>query len=178
MNNNEDKKETPPSKNTVEILKPKYNLLKNKAGTRTNMKDNGFIEESKIQATEILIAHLCESSKETLKEQISILTALWEGILKTQDDDKRKEKTKRIYTIAHEIRDISALCRYGLITDFAESLRDYIGEATLNMKNQRIIIQAHIDALSTVLKHNISDANHPVAEELKKKVKIAIEKYR
>ena len=161
----------------VHVLTPKYNLLKNKAGNRINMKDNGFIEDNKIQAAEDLITDLCEGSREKLEEQIGLLSELWKAIQEMPDNAARKEKTNDIFTIAHEIKDIAALCGYDLIAHFSESLRDYIAETTINLKNQRIIIQAHINALSTVLKHDIADEAHPVAEELKKKVKIAIEKY-
>jgi len=166
------------SENAVKILKPKYNLLKNKTGARININNPGFIEEEKIKAADALIAGLCEGSGEKLEEQIKVLTELWKNIQELPDDTQRKEKTQEIFTIAHEIKDISSLCSYNLIAHFAESLRDYIAETSINLKNQRIIIQAHINALSTVLKHNISDETDAVAEELKSKVKIAIDKYR
>ncbi|MCK5384366.1 MAG: hypothetical protein KAJ29_02235 [Alphaproteobacteria bacterium] len=163
--------------NTVEIFVQKYNLLKNKAGVRTNIKDPGFIEDKKIEAADELITQLCEKSKEKLEEQIGMLVVLWKDIQEMPDNAARKEKTQKIFTIAHEIKDISALCNYNLIAHFAESLRDYIDETTINLKNQRIIIQAHIDALNTTFKTGVSDENDPVAEELKSKVKIAIQKY-
>ncbi|MCK5373676.1 MAG: hypothetical protein KAJ40_00175 [Alphaproteobacteria bacterium] len=162
----------------VQMFKPKYNMLKNKAGMRVNMKEDGFIEDTRIQAADQLICDLCKNSKQTLEEQIKILTKLWNHIQELPDNEKRKEKTQEIFIIAHEIKDISSLCDYAIIAHFAESLRDYITEATMNIKNQRIIIQAHIDALSTILKNDISDEAHPIAEELKSKVKIAINKYR
>lgn len=163
--------------NIVEIITHKYNLLKNKAGARTNMKDNGYIEDKKIQAADKLIAGLCENSDKKIEEQITILLELWQEIQQMPENNERKEKTNNIFIISHEIKDIASLCGFNLIAHFAESLRDYIAETKMNMKNQRIIIQAHIDAMNTSLKTGISDHNHPIAEELKQKVKIAIEKY-
>ena len=161
----------------VAIIKQKYNALRSKAGARMNTNEDGFIDEDKIKAADALIADLCEGSKEKIEEQLDILTELWKTIQAMPDNAARKDKTQEIFTIAHEIKDIGSLCGYNLIAHFAESLRDYISETRMNLKNQRIIIQAHIDAMSTVLKTGISDDGHPVAEELKQKVKIAIEKY-
>jgi chemotaxis protein histidine kinase CheA len=165
------------AKKTVSIIKPKYNLLKNKAGARTNMKASGFIDENKINAADELITKVCINSEQELKKQIKLLADIWKCIQEMPDGYERKEKTEEILTIAHEIKDIGALCGYDLIAHFAESLRDYIGEITMNIKNQRIIIQAHVDALSTVLKTRVSDDTDPIAKELKEKVKIAIEQY-
>lgn len=166
------------TKKEVKILKPRHNLLKNKSGARINMRDPGFIDDKKIKAADDLITQLCTGSQQTLEEQISILADLWKHIQKMPESDERKEKTQEIFTIAHEIKDIAALCSYNLIAHFAESLRDYIAETSINLKNQRIIIQAHIDALSITLKTGVSDEANPIAEELKSKVKIAVEKYR
>ncbi len=178
--NEETGQNTMPENTSVkaEIIVPKYNLLKNKAGARVNMRDNGFIEKKKIEAADDLIAQLCDGSKEKIEEQIKILMDLWKRIQEMPDSIERKEKTQEIFTIAHEIKDIGSLCGYILIAHFAESLRDYIAETTMNLKNQRVIIQAHIDALNTVLKTGVSDNGDPIAEELKSKVKIAIEKYK
>lgn len=177
MNNNNDKNQSTEQKATAEIIKPKYNLLKNKAGARSNMKLDGFIDNKKVEAAEELITKVCMNSEHELKKQIKKLTDLWNCIQEMPTGNERKEKTKGIFTLAHEIKDIGALCGYSLIAHFAESLRDYIDEATINVKNQRIIIQAHVDALSTVLKTGVSDETDPIAKELKEKVKIAIEKY-
>ncbi len=181
MNKDKDKKQdTPPEKSdgTVEIFTPKYNLLRNKAGARINTNEPGFIDDEKVEAADELINKLCVNSKEKLEEQIGILAKFWKNIQEMPDNTQRTEKTKEIFTIAHEIKDISSLCGYHLIAHFSESLRDYIAETSVNLKNQRIIVQAHIDALSTVIKVGTSDKTDVFAEELKEKVKIAIEKYR
>ncbi len=175
--NNDCENESTQQQSRVEIIKQKYNLLKNKAGARSNMQLDGFIDDKKIKAADELIVKVCMNSEHELKRQINKLTKLWDCIQKMPDSDERKEKTQEILTIAHEIKDIGALCDYNLVAYFAESLRDYIGEITMNLKNQRIIIQAHIDALSTVLKTGVSDETDPIAKELKSKVKIAIEQY-
>ena len=165
------------AQNTAEIIMPKYNLLKNKAGLRNNMKLSGFIDDKKIAAADEVIAKACMTCEQELKKQIGTLTELWDCIQKLPESDERKDKSQEIFTIAHEIKDISSLCGHSLISHFAESLRDYVGEVAMNMKNQHIIIQAHINALSTVLKTGVSDETDPIAQELKEKVKIAIEQY-
>ncbi|MBI1301245.1 MAG: hypothetical protein GC137_06250 [Alphaproteobacteria bacterium] len=163
--------------NTVQIFKPVHNILKSKLGIRRPSEEPGHIAEEKVAKAEALIQEMCANCHDTLSEQISILIRLWVEIQKMPENDARAEKTQEIFTIAHEIKDISSLCGYGLAAHFGESLRDYISKTSMNLNNQRIIIQAHVDALNTVHKNNLRDDGGPIAEELKKKVKIAIEKY-
>lgn len=162
---------------TVRVFKPVHNILKNKLGIRRPSEEPGFIEEDRIRKADALIEQMCVIGHETLGEQIATLVELWNEIQKMPENEERAEKTKEIFTVAHEIKDISSLCGYGLASHFGESLRDYISKTTLNLNNQRIIIQAHIDALNTVHKNDLGDDGGPIADELKKKVKIAIEKY-
>ena len=69
------------------------------------------------------------------------------------------------------------MCGYGLIAYFAESLRDYIARTDLNLKAQVVIIQAHLDAMQMCHRKGFRTDAGPEAEELKKMVKMAIDKY-
>lgn len=137
----------------------------------------GYIEEKKVNDAEDLIKDVCKTCLEDIGKNLEKLSDSWKDMQDLPQGSKREKKAKEIFTFAHEIKDIGSLCGYTLIAHFAESLRDYIAETALNLKNQRIIIQAHVDALTVVHKNNLKEDGGPAAEELKKMVKVAIDKY-
>jgi chemotaxis protein histidine kinase CheA len=154
------------------------NILKNKLGTGVLTNEEGHLDQEKIDEADKLIADLCVNCLETMGEHLDNLSSIWSEMQEIPLSAEREEKAQQIFTLAHEIKDISALCGYSLVAYFAESLRDYIAETTYELKNQRVIIQAHIDALNVIQKNNIKDETSPAAEELKKMVKVAIDKYK
>ncbi len=168
-NNNDDK--------SVKIYKNK-NRLKDKLGVRIPTNEPGHIDPEIIDEAQAIIDEMCKGCEEVIHEHLDNLSSAWEEMQKIPASQARTEKSEEIFTISHEIKDIASLCGYNLIAHFAESLRDYISETALNLKNQRIIIQAHVDAMTTVHKNSIKDDGGPMAEELKKMVKIAINKYK
>ena len=161
----------------IEVFKQKYNLLKNKLGAQIRNNEEGFLAEESIEEADNLIKDLCANCAEEIKTELDKLTSTWNEMKDMPAGEKRNALGERIYTTSHEIKDIGSLCGYTLAAYFAESLRDYIAETALNLENQRIIIQAHVDAINTVLKADIKEDGGPEAEELKKMVKVAIEKY-
>lgn len=163
----------------IEIIKIRASL-KNKLGAlRVHKNDEeGYIEEEKVKEADALIGKLCENCINDIGINLENLSASWKEMQDLPEGDEREEKAQEIFTFAHEIKDIGSLCCYTLAAFFAESLRDYIAETTMNLKNQRIIIQAHVDALTVVHKNNLKEDGGPAAEELKKMVKVAIDKYR
>lgn len=162
----------------VEIYKMR-NSLKDKLGALRIHKneDEGHLAEEQIDEANALIADLCANCINDIGANLDKLNAAWKEMQDLPNGDAREEKSQEIFTHAHEIKDIASLCGYTLAAHFAESLRDYIAETALNLKNQRIIIQAHIDALSVVHKGDLKEDGGPAAEELKKMVKVAIQKY-
>ncbi len=163
---------------TVEIIKIRA-LLKDKLGAlRVNKNDDeGYIEEKKVEEADALIADTCKTCLEDIGKNLDELSHSWKEMQDLPEGDKREEKAKESFTFAHEIKDIGSLCGYTLASHFAESLRDYIASTALNLKNQRIIIQAHVDALTVVHRNKLKEDGGPAAEELKKMVKVAIDKY-
>lgn len=162
--------------NTVEIYKIRTSL-KSKLGMRVITNEDGHLAEEKINEADSLIAEMCAGCHETIGENLEKVTIIWKEMQTLHEGDARTAKAQGIFTKAHEIKDIASLCGYTLAAHFAESLRDYIAETTLSLKNQTIIIQAHIDALTVVHKTNLKEDGGPAADELKKMVKVAIDKY-
>lgn len=161
---------------TVEIFKL-ANRLKDKLGIQAKNMPPGHIASEAVEEADKLIAALCIECPETIAAHLKTLTVLWEEMRDMNESQERKELAQEIFTLAHEIKDVGSMCHYGLLAYFAESLRDYIGQTDINMEAQRVIIQAHVDAMMLVHKKNIKDDGGLQAEELKKMVKIAIGKY-
>ena len=162
---------------TVNIYKHRQNPLKNKLGARLLTNEDGHLSSENIKEADKIIAKMCIGCEDHIAQQLEQISTVWNDMKKIEDKALRHEKAQEIFTHAHEIKDIGALCGYTLAAYFAESLRDYISETALNMKNQHIIIQAHIDAMNAVHRGKLKEDGGPVADELKKMVKIAIEKY-
>lgn len=156
----------------------RHNRLKDKLGIRVPTNELGEIEEAKIVEADEIIKDLCKDCLDNIGQNLEGLIAVWQEMQSMAVSTERDEKEQELFTLAHEIKDIASLCHYSLAAYFAESLRDYIAETTYDLKNQRIIIQAHIDALKVVHKNKIKDDAGQAAEELKKMVKVAISKYK
>lgn len=171
---------SPDDENTdikVEQYKIK-NTLKEKLGSmRVITNEDGELDPEQINEADELITDLCKTCLDDIGDNLEKLCGVWTEMQKVENADTRQQRSEEIFTLSHEIKDIASLCGYTLTAHFAESLRDYIAETALNLKNQKIIIQAHVDAMTIVHRKNIKEDGGPAAEELKKMVKIAIEKY-
>ena len=162
-------------KTKVKIHK-RENMLKKRAAAVLHTNEAGRLDPKYIEEAEKLIDDMCEDCGEEIGKNLEELSVCWTE-MQTKSDDREK-RTEQIFTLAHEIKDIAQLCKRDLVAYFAESLRDYIAETTLSVEGQRIIIQAHIDAITAAYKNDIYDDGGPAAEELRKIVKVAIDKYR
>lgn len=160
----------------VEIFKL-ANKLKARMGSRFQEQDTGFLAPEAIAEADRAIADLCETSSQMMNDLMTELARAWESMRNMPLSPERETRAREIFNRAHEIKDIGAMCGYGLAAHFAESLRDYIGQTTLNIQAQVIIVQAHMDALQFVITHELRKDEGEKAEELKRMVKIAIEKY-
>lgn len=161
---------------TIEIIKLP-NALKQKLGidaNRTNM--DGHIDPASIEEADQLIADMCKSCKSSIARFLSNLNKIWAD-MKDVESDARDALAQTLFTQAHEIKDIASMCGYDLIAEFAESLRDYINQTELSLEAQRVIIQAHIDAITVAHKNDIRVEGGASADELKTLIKIAIDKY-
>ncbi len=137
------------------------------------------VDSQAVEDAEKLIEKLCAESHSSIGGFLEQLSEKWHAVRDiTVDTEERQALCREIFTISHEIKDIGAMCGYELIAYFAESLRDYIAETEINMEAQRVIIQAHFDAMQLAHKQNIKKDEGEKATELKQLVKIAIQKYK
>lgn len=153
------------------------NILKMRMGARFQKQETGFLADEVIVEADKLIAEMCALSPDVLTKMTENLVGLWMEMKDMDNAPQRAELSQKIFTQAHEIKDIGSMCGYELLAYFAESLRDYIARTDLNLKAQVVIIQAHIDAIQIVNRQGVKKDAGPQAEELKKMVKMAIDKY-
>ncbi len=153
------------------------NRLKARMGIRFKEQDDGFLAPESIEEADKLIAALSAECPQMIASHLEKLSALWAQMKSMEDSPARTDISQQIFTLAHEVKDMGSMSGYELLSYFAESLRDYIGRTDLNMKAQVVIIQAHMDAMMIVNRSGVKSDAGPQAEELKKMVKIAIDKY-
>lgn len=166
------------SKLKVEIIRL-ANHLKRRLGLDPKDESEGFIDPKAIKEADDLIVKLCAESSQSIGGFLTQLTEKWVLMREiSEDSPERSVLSEEIFTLAHEIKDIGSMCGYNLIAYFAESLRDYIDETELNLEAQRVIIQAHVDAMHLAHKNDVKDDDGELANELKALVKVAIEKYK
>ncbi len=139
--------------------------------------DPGFVDDKAIEKADKLIELLCERFSEDMGGDLSVLSEKWLEMRDMPNSPEREEKAQEVFTIAHEIKDISAQCGYSILAYFAENLRDYITHTDLSMEAQRVIIQACVDSITVVHKQGLKDDGGPLADELKAALKKAIEKF-
>lgn len=161
----------------VEIFKL-ANHLKRKMGVRFQDQEAGFLTPESIVEADKLIEALCKECPQAISGHLENLSRIWLKMRDMEDCAGRNDLSQQIFTLAHEIKDIGSMCGYDLVAYFAESLRDYIGRTELSIEAQRVIIQAHVDAMQLVNRMGYKKEAGPEAEELKKMVKIAIDKYK
>ncbi len=158
------------------------NRLKKKLGMRPARFENeeGYVDPDAVKEADELIKELCETCPETIAGHLENIAAKWDKMKDMPRSPEREALSKEIFTLSHEIKDVGSMCGYDLAAFFAESLRDYVGQTELKLEAQRVIIQAHVDALTVVNKQGFKTEEEagPAAEELKKMVKVAIGKYR
>lgn len=160
----------------VEIYKL-ANRLKIKLGRSRKDTNEGFIAAEAVEEADKLVESLCSECSNTIGGHLEVLSKDWAKAKGLEAGEERDALMKKIFTVSHEIKDIAAMCGYDLIAYFAESLRDYVHTTQMNMDAQRVIIKAHMDAMSLAHKDGLKENGGPLAEELKSLVKVAIQKY-
>lgn len=154
------------------------NRLKDKLEIDHRSKNvEGQIDPAAVEEADQLIADMCANSHDNLTEQLTLLKEYWDEMKDMPDSGERDGVAQHVFTVAHEIKDIGAMCGYQLAAYFGESLRDFIGQTDLKLEAQRVIIQAHVDVLNIAIKKDIREDDSPAAEELKRMLKLAIDQY-
>lgn len=163
-------------KDTVELFQ-RVNRLRAKSGGNPNDDREGEIAPDMVMKADGLIEDFCKECPELMAHVLEKMTAKWKDMAGMGASSTREKLAQEIFTLAHEVKDVGGMCGYTLMADFGESLRDYITETKLDQDAQRVIVQAHVDAMNAALRLNLRDDGGPAADELKTLVKVAIDKY-
>lgn len=157
------------------------NRLKLRVGGNLTDHSAGRLDPKAIEAADQIVKEAAKKSGEQIVEVIENLSRAWSELRDLQEAgaDEREiiRAQKNVFYLAHDVKDKASLCGYSLITDFAESLRDFIERIDLDMGARRIIVQAHVDTLSLAIKSKIFDKGNPMASQLWDAVQVAIEKH-
>ena len=138
----------------------------------------GKIDEEAIAQADQFIEDMCAECPKFIGKAVDRLMMYWDEMKSTDDAEELQDLTNKVFTQAHEVKDIGGMCGYTLISDFGESLRDYIKMTTLSHDAHRVIIQAHVDVIRIAGRELIRDDGGPQAQELKTMLRTAIEKYK
>lgn len=174
---NEEPEKDEPEKTSgdVEIFN-RVNRLKIKAGGSLKA-GPGQIDPKFIEEADKKITDMCGECTVFIKEVLAELTEEWNAMKAAQATEAREDSRNKVFTSAHEIKDLAGMCGYPLLCDLGESLRDYIANTALDVDAQSVIVQAHIDAMNVAHRDEIKDDGGETALLLKEAVKKAIEKH-
>jgi hypothetical protein len=174
MNNSEES----PDDQGVEVFK-RVNRLKLKAGGGLN-DGPGKIDSGAIERANTVVQSMASLYPREIKNVLAALDKQWDKIkVLPEEHPERKKLAEKTSNTANQIKDLAGTFGYTLMEYFGESLRDYILETDLSKKQHFTIVQAHIDVMGVAYRENLKDDDGgPVAEELKKMVNAAIDKYK
>ncbi len=176
MNKSEENQDAQ-DENEVEMFK-RVNRLKLKAGGGLN-DGPGKIDSSSIDRANSVVQNMASLYPREIKNVLSALDKQWNEIKDLPEGhEKRPKLAEKISNTANQIKDLAGTFGYTLMEYFGESLRDYILDTDLTKKQHFVIVQAHIDVMGVAFREGLKDDDGgPIAEELKKMVNAAIEKY-
>ncbi|MBL1429907.1 MAG: Hpt domain-containing protein [Robiginitomaculum sp.] len=103
------------------------------------------------------------------------LTKLGDARKALPNNDMSGAEGKGLFHHAHDLKGLGTTYGYPIVTAFASSLCDIIGEAEIRAKAPITLVDAHIDSIRAAIKGSIKVTDHPVGKilsaELAKKTK-------
>lgn len=154
----------------VEIIQPS-NKLKRKVGGGPNAKFSAKV----IERTEKAVESRGEDYLAKVRHDINHLREL---VGQAAGGDASADLIKEIAMTAREVKGEAATFNFPLLSHFGDGLFKFTdGMSDLSPK-RHAVVQAHVDAMSAVLSHNMRGEGGPVGKQLKKGLDIAIEKFK
>lgn len=173
MSSSEEKK----GESEIEIFK-RVNRLKLKTGASLN-DGPGKLDSASVERANSVVMTMASLYPKEIKNVLAALDREWAEMKKLAESNGDSSKqAKKISNTANQIKDLAGTFGYTLMEYFGESLRDYILRTDFSQKAHYVIVQAHIDVMGVAYRENLkNDDGGAAAEELKKMVQTAIEKY-
>ncbi len=159
----------------VEIFN-RINRLKEKAGGVLG-KTMGRFSPTSLEKADLVIEEMADLYPQEIERRLKALNDEW-ARLKTIDDAAEKSKSVELMSnLSIQIKDLAGTFGYTLMSDFGDSLCQYILETEMSREEHSVIVQAHIDVMEIAFKQNLKSDGGKAGQELKETVKKAIEKY-
>ncbi|MCB9988859.1 MAG: hypothetical protein H6868_05925 [Rhodospirillales bacterium] len=159
----------------VEILH-RANRLKLKAGASSLYAGPGFLDPRAVNRAETVIQRKEAAYTIEVEDVLKNLERAWKEALSLPPEET-SSVIEELYHYANHVKDLAATFGYELMQHFGYSLRSFASKIDMSKKAHHIIVRAHLDVMWVVYHENIKDHGGPKAEELKKIVAQAIEKY-
>jgi len=163
------------SNNDVEIFH-RINKLKLKAGLPVYDSVHGIINPEKINNAQDIIDKKEQDYPVEVQETLQKLQEIWKAYL-VAEDDARDDLLEKVYNYSNNIKDLTSMYRHDLMNHFSLSLRNFCEKIDAKKKEHQIIVQAHIDVMLVTFQEKLRSDKSEKAEELKKIVVVAIQKY-
>ena len=155
----------------------RINRLKLKAGAASVHDGPGHIDPKSVKRAQTAIEKRQALYMSEVEKELLALTSAWEEAKKIGTNEGAAKPLDKLYHCANHVKDLAATFNYELMQHFGLSLREFARKIDITKKAHHIIVHAHMDVMWVVLRENIKDHGGPKAEELKKIVAMAIEKY-
>lgn len=173
MSNPDGEKEETPQ---VEVFH-RVNRLKVKAGAASPDAGPGRLDPKTIKRAQTVVETRQAMYMSEVEKELLALGTAWEEAKKAGTQDGAGKSLEKLYHCANHVKDLAGMYEYELMQHFGLSLREFAQKIDITNKAHHIIVHAHTDVMWVVLRENIKDHGGPKAEELKKIVAMAIEKY-
>ncbi len=155
----------------------RFNKLKLKAGGDPKDSRGGFIDINAVKKAQQSIDVSENLYKQEVKAVLKDIDVVWADIKNETEKDILRKGIDSLYNQAHNAKDIAETYHYDLMAFFAQSLRDFCKKIDVKNKAHHVIVKAHMDVMAVTYKTNLKDQSSPEAEELKRVLAKAIQKY-
>ena len=155
----------------VEIIKPSTKL-KNKVGDGPNAKFNAKV----IERTEKAVSARGDDYVTKVKTDLNELRNLAQSLKSANPGDT--ELIRKVAMAAREIKGEAGTFNFPLLTRFGDGLFNFTDSMTELSPKRIAVIQAHVDAMTAVLAHNMRGDGGPVGSQLVRGLDMAIEKFK
>lgn len=155
----------------------RVNRLKLKAGAASLHDGPGHLDPKTVKRAQSVVEKRQALYMSEVEKELLALAGAWEEAKKAGTKEGATKPLEKLYHCANHVKDLASTFGYELMQHFGLSLRGFAKNIDITNKAHHIIVHAHTDVMWVVLRENIKDQGGPKAEELKKIVAVAIEKY-
>ncbi len=152
----------------------KFKIINPPHTIATRVSGSGPMSQSMMQKAEGVLKKHTEAFSGNAKAEVEELSKAVDELAQTLDS--HEESIHRIFQLSHNIRGQGGTFGYGLITDIAASLCNYVEELEKCDNSAITLIRAHVDAMRAVLMENAVGDGGKIGQEISKSLNLAVTK--